>query len=207
MLIDIGTTTCDVIPLTPAGPVAVGRTDPERLAAGELIYTGVERSPVCAIVSDLPWQELTCRVAQELFATTLDAYLTLGQIPEDATNCDTADGRPRTVAAARDRLARMICADRTMFSSDDAMSAALRIRDAQVNLLKAAFRQVAARQTSPPEVVVLSGCGEFLGRDVLEQVGTSARVVSLSDKVGESPSCCGPAYALSVLAAEMAASA
>ena len=45
LLIDIGSTTCDIVPLDPSGPTAMGTTDPERLQLGELVYTGVERSP------------------------------------------------------------------------------------------------------------------------------------------------------------------
>src|SRR5688500_4555437 len=40
LLFDIGSTTCDIVPLFDGAPVATGRTDPERLAAGELVYTG-----------------------------------------------------------------------------------------------------------------------------------------------------------------------
>jgi hypothetical protein len=202
MLIDIGSTTCDLIPLTTDGPVAKGRTDPERLAAGELVYTGVERSPVCAVTRTLPWRGLPCPVAQELFATTVDAYLTLGQIAENAGNIDTADGRPRTIAAARDRLARMVCADRTMFSFDDAVQAAATIRDAQLSMLADAFRAVVARQPAPPEVLVLSGGGEFLGRLLVKQVAPRVEFVSLIEQLGAEASRCGPAHALAVLAAE-----
>ncbi len=51
LLIDVGSTTCDIIPLIDGQPAAQGKTDPERLVAGELVYTGVERSPVCALVN------------------------------------------------------------------------------------------------------------------------------------------------------------
>ena len=47
LLIDIGSTTADVIPLIDGRPKTAGLTDVERLLSGELVYTGVERSPVC----------------------------------------------------------------------------------------------------------------------------------------------------------------
>ena len=50
LLIDVGSTTTDIIPIL-AGRVAVrGRTDPARLRSGELVYTGAVRTPLCAIV-------------------------------------------------------------------------------------------------------------------------------------------------------------
>src|SRR5579871_3408462 len=43
VLVDIGTTTADVIPIVGGAVVARGHTDPERLASGELVYTGALR--------------------------------------------------------------------------------------------------------------------------------------------------------------------
>ena len=60
LLIDLGSTTADFIPLDPSGPIATGLNDPERLASGELVYTGVERTPLCALVRSLPWQGHDC---------------------------------------------------------------------------------------------------------------------------------------------------
>ncbi len=48
LLIDIGTTTTDLIPLKDGRMAARGQTDTERLQAGELTYAGVRRTPICA---------------------------------------------------------------------------------------------------------------------------------------------------------------
>src|SRR5581483_10394231 len=53
LLVDIGSTTTDIIAFANGAVVAQGQTDPERLASGELVYTGVVRSPVCAVVDAL----------------------------------------------------------------------------------------------------------------------------------------------------------
>ena len=71
------------------------------------VYTGVERSPVCAIAGDIPYRGGACPLAQEFFATMRDVYIILCSLPEDATADDTADGRPATKAAARARLGRI----------------------------------------------------------------------------------------------------
>jgi probable H4MPT-linked C1 transfer pathway protein len=202
LLIDVGSTTTDIIALSPLGPTTHSRTDPERLAAGELVYTGVERSPVCAVVRQLPWRGAPCPVAQELFATALDAYLILGLLPEDPADQQTADGRPKSIGAARDRLARMVCADRTMFSADDAQRSAEAIHQAQIHLLRNAARQVVATQPLPPRVIIISGSGEFLARAVVFRLQFDCEVVSLSAEMGETASRCAPARALAVLAAE-----
>lgn len=201
LLIDIGSTTCDLIPFAGGAPTAIGRTDPDRLVSGELVYTGVVRSPVCALVQALPWRGTVCGTAQELFATTLDAYLVLGLIPEDPSDCNTADGRPATIEFARDRLARCICADREAFDAADARAAATEIRAAHVQLLSAAWSRVAAGGALP-EVVVVGGQGEFLAKEVLRCVGYEGRSVSLAAEFGEEASRVGPAYALARCARE-----
>jgi len=207
LLIDVGSTTCDVIPLAEGQIAATGRTDPERLVSGELVYTGVVRSPVCAVTPVIPWRGQLCPTAHEVFATTRDAYLLLGELPEDAAATDTADGRPATRAAARDRLARTICADRDMFSEDDALAAATAIRDSQVAQLTTALRKVASAATFKPPTIVLSGQGEFLARLVLATGDHGATVVSLTEQLGPTLSQCAPAHALAVLTRESEATA
>src|SRR6185295_4837798 len=78
LVIDIGSTTTDMIPLIDGTPVTMGHTDPSRMLSGELVYTGVERTPLCAVVSSLPWRGRKCPIAHEIFATMWDVYLTLG---------------------------------------------------------------------------------------------------------------------------------
>src|SRR6516165_810475 len=47
LVIDVGSTTSDIVPIVNGVPVPRGRTDQERLRLGELVYTGVRRTPVC----------------------------------------------------------------------------------------------------------------------------------------------------------------
>ena len=120
ILIDIGTTTTDLIPMDRGDVAARGRCDTERLQTGELVYAGVRRTPVHALATELPYRGVPTGLAAELFASTLDVYLILGDIESNPLDLSTADGRPATPEAARDRLARMIGADRDSFSADDA---------------------------------------------------------------------------------------
>jgi probable H4MPT-linked C1 transfer pathway protein len=202
VLIDIGSTTTDVIPLVDGRPHSRGITDTERLLARELVYTGVERSPVCAMMRHLPYREQLCPVAQELFATTGDAYLALSELPEEPENTNTADGRPATREAARARLARSICADPTTFDADDAHAAAVAIRRRQVAKIAAAVAQVLGQLEPPADTIILSGRGEFLARRVLNHIGSMSRIVSLAEELGPELSRCAPAHALAVLARE-----
>jgi probable H4MPT-linked C1 transfer pathway protein len=202
LLIDIGSTTCDLIPLVDGHPQATGKTDPQRLLSGELVYSGVERSPICAVTSTLPWRGVLCSVAHEMFATTLDAYVLLGDLAENAKFKFTSDSRPATREFAHERMARMLCADRTTFSSEDAVQAALAVREAQLQAMSAALRKVLARQSSAPTTIIISGRGEFLARRLIAQLKLTSAVISLHDELGSQVSRCAPAHALAVLAGE-----
>ena len=101
LVIDVGSTTCDVVPLVDGKVASVGGTDTQRLLTGELLYTGVERSPVCAVLDRVPYRGQECTVAQELFATTRDVYVVLDELPEGGEPELTADGRPNQKAWAR----------------------------------------------------------------------------------------------------------
>ena len=80
LLLDVGSTTADVIPIVAGRVAARGRTDPDRLRTGELVYTGALRTPVCAIVRSVPLCGRLCRVAAEHFAVAADVHLWLGWI-------------------------------------------------------------------------------------------------------------------------------
>jgi len=202
LLVDIGSTTSDLIPLDENGPRATGRTDPERLVAGELVYTGVRRSPICGVTTHLPWRGEVCPVAQELFATTADAYLLLGDLLEDSSDCRTADGRALVKAYSHSRMAKAICADVTLFSFEDALRAAGAVCEAQLRQLAEAAKKVLGSMQCSPCTMVLSGEGEFLARKLLSRIGYDGRVVSLRDELGAEASRGACAHALAVLATE-----
>jgi probable H4MPT-linked C1 transfer pathway protein len=196
LLLDIGSTTTDILPLHDGLPVPVGRTDPERLGCHELIYTGVRRTPVCALLGS--------EGAAELFATTLDVFLVLGAVAQDPTDTDTADGRPATVAAAHARLARMLCADLETTTAAQRRLLAGRVLQRQLYLLTSAVDQVAQRLPGPPQTVLLSGSGEFLARLVLmgQQAFPPCRAIFLSEALGQEVSAAACALAVATLAAE-----
>jgi probable H4MPT-linked C1 transfer pathway protein len=202
LLVDIGSTTCDVIPLVDGRPAAKGQTDPDRMVWGELVYTGVQRSPVCAVLDQAPWMGRSCPVAHELFATTWDAYLVLGALPEETDRFDTADGRPATKEAAWARLARMVCADSQMASFRDVAKIARAVADAQLESILAAAHKAVQRLPEPPARVVISGQGEFLARRVADRLVKDAEIVSLGERLGVALSRAATAHALAVIAGE-----
>ncbi len=184
ILIDIGSTTTDIIPLVDGIPMSSGLTDLERLQFGELIYTGVRRTPLCAVSQSVVLAGTEVPVAAELFATVQDVHTVLQSITEDRGNTDTADGKPSTVRAARRRIARMICCDQSELSDqtigqiaqqfagsqrDQLIKAVQRIRTAQRKQLQAAGH----RKADEKPQIVLSGSGTFLAAEITAECGLS----------------------------------
>jgi (4-(4-[2-(gamma-L-glutamylamino)ethyl]phenoxymethyl)furan-2-yl)methanamine synthase len=197
LLLDIGTTTTDVIPLLDGKPTPRGRTDPQRLNSGELVYKGWRRTPVCALMAG--------GGAAELFATTHDVYLLLGAVPEDANDRDTADGRPATKAAAHARLARMLGADLETSTEKERLELASLINLRLVKQVVFAVEQVAGRLPGPPETVIVAGSGDFLARVILieQQAFPPCDLVGLSYELSPAVSAAACAYAVAVLLDEM----
>lgn len=203
LLFDIGSTTTDIIPILDGVPWTKGNTDTTRMEYGELVYTGVRRTPVCAVVKKK-------KVAAELFATTLDAYLLLGYTPENAADTDTADGRPATKKYAHARLSRMLCGDPLLTSSDATHRLAEGVFDVQQRIIRNSFAHVLSRLTASQReslgddcVVITSGSGEFLAQTLLQSYSEEfTEFISLTDRLGPELAACAPAYALAVLATE-----
>ena len=82
----IGSTTTDLVPIV-EGAVAAARgyTDAERLAAGELVYTGLVRSFVMALAERAPFAGRWSPLINENFATMADVYRILGKCPTAPT--------------------------------------------------------------------------------------------------------------------------
>ena len=204
-LIDIGSTTTDIVPLVNRIPAPAGRDDVTRLAAGELVYTGVERTPIAAIVRSLPWRGRRHPVASELFAQALDVWLLLGGLAEEtdptrAGGVSTADGGPATRAAAHRRLARMLLADPEEVTADESIAMAACCADRQSRQVARALRRVASSCAWQPRSIVLSGHGGCLARRALARVGWNVDLVSLSDTLGPDVSRAAPAHGLALIA-------
>ena len=136
-----------------------------------------------------------CRLAAELFATSHDVYLLLGDFAGDPGDFDTADGRAATAEFARARMARTICADPPDISMNEAESLARHAAEAQLSDLEAAARDVTRAVSDATNVAFVSGSGEFLARRVAGRLGIE-ETVSLSEIAGPDASTSACAWAL-----------
>ncbi len=203
LLVDIGTTTTDLVPMRDGKPVPQGLTDVTRMQCGELSYSGVRRTPLCAIANSVPFRDGYSPLAAEVFATTLDIHLLLGDLPEDEHDLETANGKPATRSAAHDRIARMLCCDRNEVTLGEAIQIARFLCDVQRQRLAGSLERIARRSGSPCETVILSGSGTFLARRLIDENRntSNATVISLADRLSPAVAESACAFAIAQLAA------
>ena len=170
------------------------------MASGELVYTGIERTPLAALVRSLQLAGRRRPLAAEAYASSQDAWLLLGGIPENADSADTLDGRPATREGARVRLAHQALLEPSEVSLDDARRAAERPAAVQERLVAGAIRRVVARAGRSPERVVVSGHGAALADRALGRAGVVAPVIRLEERIGGALSRAAPAQALAMVA-------
>ncbi len=127
----------------------------------------------------------------------------LGEIASNPADLDTADGRPATVEAAHDRLARMVCADRELVTTEDALALAQAADLVLLDRLMLAADRACGPTIGRPLAAVVSGSGEFLARRLARKLcERDGPIISLKEAWGPLASAAGCAFALLELARE-----
>ena len=200
ILVDCGGTTTDVIPIVGGSVAARGRTDVDRLLAGELVYTGALRTNIAAVLSEVPIGGEPCPVSSELFAITADAHLLLGNLAPEQCTCSFPDDRGASLSEVRSRLARVVCADPEQLADGDLEAIAGAVQEAQIGSIAGALARVAGRMPVRAPVLAV-GVGAFLARAAAERCGLALHSGSGSPLAGEGGEVAA-AVALSVLGRE-----
>ncbi len=215
LFVDIGSTTTDLVPIAGGEVRALGYSDAERLACGELVYTGLTRSFVMSLCRAAPvggaWIPLAC----EHFATSADVYRILGELPEAADQLPAADGREKSSAASRARLARMVGRDAADLADAEWRALAAWFAEAQLRLITDAAMLVLSRaRLAASAPVIAAGAGRHLalrladrlGRRSTEFAGLAAADAQSTGSQTDEGGCsewvgvCAPAVAVALLA-------
>ncbi|MCJ2138275.1 H4MPT-linked C1 transfer pathway protein [Methylobacterium sp. J-026] len=208
LLVDIGSTTTDLIPIVGGRPAAAGYSDAERLATSELVYTGIVRTPVVALADHAPFGGRRTRLMTETFAHMADAYRILGLLPGGADQQASGDRKGKSVAESETRLARIVGRDRTEAPAPAWAALAGHFAEAQLRLLHDAAALLLGRPDMDARAPLIPcGAGAFLGARLADRLGRAS--VPLVDLLGDriagprdGISTCGPAAAVGLIAAE-----
>ncbi|MEW8049651.1 MAG: hydantoinase/oxoprolinase family protein [Candidatus Thiodiazotropha endolucinida] len=209
LLVDVGSTTTDLIAFADKQVLACDYSDHQRLVSQALIYTGVVRTPLMAITDKVPFAGEWVYLMAEHFATTADIYRLNGELPETADLLPSADNGEKSVNGSARRLARMLGLDVDATDIDGWCGVSRYIAEQQLRQLVDACERVLSRpgfSTSAP--LVGAGVGRFLVERIchrlarpyvgVEELFTCAKW--METKVAE----CAPAVAVASLAKDRA---
>ncbi len=209
ILVDIGSTTTDMIPIVDRSVASSAITDLDRLKRSELLYCGVSRTSVDSVLSDVDLidpgsqERHRIRIAAERFATMADVFVILGDRVESPMDSNsTADNRPLTREFSLSRLARCLCSDLNEVTEMQLVDIAQQVREYFFDRVRCHLNRVVqtvAAQSSTREdelTVVISGEGESAARMILADLGLLQNCVSIEASWGSQVSRCAPAFAV-----------
>lgn len=202
ILIDIGSTTTDLVPFDAHSLCHRGNTDQERLRVDELVYTGIVRTPVMALVQRVPFAGRWQNLAADFFATTADVYRITGELREADDLLDPADHGGKRREDSLRRLARMLGTDPDAGMEPELAALAAFIAERQIDLIDAALeRLLADRPALRGAPFVGAGSGRFLVGRLASRHG--ARHVDFDQLAGiagaEGAAVCATAVAVALL--------
>jgi probable H4MPT-linked C1 transfer pathway protein len=207
LLVDVGSTTTDVVPIVAGRVVAQGSDDATRLASAELVYVGVVRTPLCALATRVPFDSRPFNVMNEFFATTADVFRLTGELRPEHDQSPAADQGAKDVAATTRRLARMIGRDARDGTAEDWHAFARVWRERVVDEVAINALRVEEAANLPRDAVIVgAGCGSFIAQEFA--AGTGRRYVRFDELASVDAGCerwarsCAPAVAVALLASE-----
>ncbi|MGB5909928.1 MAG: hydantoinase/oxoprolinase family protein [Promethearchaeia archaeon] len=198
ILIDAGSTTIDIIPILDSKPIAIGKTDIERLINHELIYTGGLRATIPSITHFILYKGEKVRISFEKFALISDVHRILNNISEKEYFNDTADNRGKSIDHCYARLARIICMDIETIAKDDLYKIANYIYKKQLAIIQSEISQFMESLLSrllefqDDLIFIITGlAADFLIKKTLTRLGFNnikyyETVTNISDKISSS---------------------
>lgn len=199
LLIDIGSTTTDIIAINDGQPQLQAFTDQGRLQSGELVYSGVIRTPLMALAQQIPFAGQLQKVANEVFATTADIWRLLDKLPENISD-RSADGQSWQAANCRQRLARMVGSDADNYPDNNWHQLAQWYGQQQIQQIHESCQQVINDKLSltAQAPVIGAGIGRFMAADIATILARP--YLDMADlQVGEKAAIAAPASALALL--------
>lgn len=170
ILVDCGSTTTDIIPFKSG--VKYKKTDLERLKAGQLVYTGMLRTPVNAIVNAVPLNGEMVSASSEYFAITADVYNVLGIIDTASYSCETPDGRGKGRSESMQRISRLLCADFEEVGEKAILDICEYVRERQVEQIASALKRHGRGDA------YVCGVGKMLAEEACVKAGLNATDLS-----------------------------
>ncbi len=163
ILVDIGSTTTDLIPFGDGRVRALGASDAGRLDHGELAYLGIVRTPLMGMAETLPVAGRWRPAIKEYYASTADVFRLLDELDEACDVQAPADNGPKTVQGSARRILRMVGHDLDPASNEAALTLARWYRERLLQEIVATLHLRLSRgDVAKDAPLVGAGIGAFL---------------------------------------------
>lgn len=204
LMIDLGSTTTDIIPIRYGAPAPRGLTDAERQSTGELVYTGLTRTPVMAVASRAPFRGVWVGLAREHLANMADVRRILGQLDDNVDLHATADGKGKSHRDSLVRFARLLGRDAAEAGDDEWLTAAAYVAERQLRSIHDGALQVLSAAALPESApLVAAGIGWRVVAALALRLGRDCRpfgeLIGADADVAEAATHSAPAVAVAML--------
>ena len=161
IIIDFGSTTTDFVLIKDKHVINNSFSDYKRLRTGELVYTGIIRTPIFAIMNSIKIKTQKYKIIPEYFSNMSDVYRIHKKIEKIFDVDDETDSSDKTVISSYQRISRSFGLDfnkkykKLIFKlSEEVMKEQLKIIYENTMLL---FKKYNLDKKSP---IILSGIGQ-----------------------------------------------
>lgn len=204
LLIDIGSTTTDIVVVDGGTVAARGSDDRTRLQYDELVYTGVVRTPLATLASHAPFAGEWHNLATETFATTADVYRLTGELPEYVDQMPAADNGGKTLQDCARRLARVIGAEADAAPLAAWQALARFFAERQLGSIHSACERALSRNLLDSQApLIAAGTGTFIVGKLAARLGRPCfEFAELLPVAADFRwlAACAPAYSVAMLA-------
>ena len=210
IIVDVGSTTTDLVPIVRSSIASHGNDDASRLASGELVYVGAVRTPLCALAPRIACSAREYNVMNELFATTADVFRLTGELRPEHDQAGTADGSGKDALSTMRRLARMIGHDAPDAPHEAWLSLAREWRRALVGRIRESLdRVMTSTGVADDAMLVGAGCGSFIAAELAGALECRYvpfdAIAGVGDECAEWARACAPCVAVAMLAGGVSA--
>lgn len=200
LLIDMGSTTTDII----ACDRPQGLTDAERLQTGELVYTGLTRTPVASVATRAPFAGVWQGLARDAFATMADVRRIAGELADGVDVHATTDGRGKSQEESLKRFARGFGRDGDIRHLATWRASAQYVIERQLRSIHDGAMQVLSRPGADIAGVVTAGIGAPVAGTIASRLGLPAidfgALIDAPPELRLWATACAPAVAVALAA-------
>lgn len=204
IIIDVGSTSTSIIPIKNGKISNKGNTDFEKLMVGELVYTGLIRTNIAAIVQRIPIRKSEVTVSSEFFSQSGDVHLILGNVDKKNYVADTPDNRGKNRIDAMQRLAKVICGDLDIINQSEIQTMAEYIYKKQIKQISDALKKVYLnlKEKNNQEIpIVVTGIGKvILAKKAAQLLGLN-KIIDINEIIGKNSYQASPAVGVGIMEA------